>query len=751
MRGVVFLGISARKILFLLVLILFSAGASAETLSGNYIISYFQDAPVERTFTLQNGTTAKDFSIDIIGEKIPWSFVTPTKETIKGFCASSQDIVLCIAPSDFSLAANAQREIYFFSKAKTFAKAGDYFVNVLANGASLGTFTITVQQGHVLSIDSANAEQKAGQCEAKTFAVNVSNNGNFDEEATVTVSGIPSEWLSLSEQSFILNKGASKTVNITVQAPCNQEMKTYSFDATASAPKANVTATKKLSYVIENKQGFAISDIEAAMNNVIEACKETATSKTIKITNNGRIADEIELSLKAPEWAKISANKISVEPGASKTITITAQKTSAEEKQYSAELTAKSTKFGNSTTKAMTINIKDCYNVEIKKVSGQEKACLTDKPELQFEITNNRENKISLTISASGANAALDKKSISLESKKSETVKATIDASGESEGKKELQLDVSGNYFSTIQKFNLEFVKCALEIAPEKQTIDVNAIIGTLTRIIVTNKTLTQENIKIAVRGKEWILFNPKEFSLNPGEKKEIFMYISPPFNTENEIMKAEIIARSERFVATKSIDMNVFAGMEIGMADVLVKNVEIREVGSIKEIKTRISLKNDSNVSITVNDINSATFETKYLMRNNSIKPNENSTAELTILLPKGFDENKFSVPLTIITEQGTFNRFVVIDLNPAKPTDQNVAQTVPIGMAFFAQPKNILLIAVIIALIALVAYLSMKKGEDEKTEEKEEETDEEKSGAYSIAEQVKAKTKKKKKTKKH
>lgn len=748
MSGLFFLGISARNILFLLALFLFSAGASAETLSGNYIISYFQDAPVERVFTLQNNETAKDFSIDIIGEKIPWSFVTPTKETIKGFCASSQDIVLCIAPSDFFLGANAQREIYFFSKAKTFAKPGDYFVDVLANSARLGTFTITVEQGHSLALDSTNSEQKAGQCEAKTFALNVLNNGRFDEETAITVSGIPSEWLSLSEQSFILNRDASKTVNISVQAPCSQELKTYSFDATASIPKANVSTTKKFSFTIENKQGFAISDIEATLNNTIEACKETETKKTIKITNNGRLADEIELSLKAPEWLKISANKIAVESGASKTITITAEKTNAEEKQYPAELAAKSIKFGNTATKTIAISLKSCYAVEIKKVSGPEKACLADKPELEFSITNNKENKISLTINASGLNAALDKKSVSLESGKSETIKATIDASAESEGKKELQLNVSSDYFSTSQKFEIEFVKCGLEILPEKQVVDVNATIGTLTRIIVLNKTLSQENITVSVKKNDWILFNPKEFSLDANEKKEIFMYISPPFNTENEMQKAEITARSSNFVATKTIDLNVFAGTEIGIADVTIKSLEIREIGSIKQIKTRISLKNDSNVSITINEINSEKFETNYLMRNNNIKPNETGLVELTILLPKEFDENKFSVPLTILTEQGTFNRFAIIDLNPVKTADQNIAQTVPIGISFFAQPKNILLIAVIIALIALVAYLSIKKNgeteEETKTEEKEE------TSAYSIAEQIKAKPKKKKRKKK-
>ena len=110
------------------------------------------------------------------------------------------------------------------------------------------------------------------------------------------------------------------------------------------------------------------------------------------------------------------------------------------------------------------------------------------------------------------------------------------------------------------------------------------------------------------------------------------------------------------------------------------------------------------------------------------------------------GFDENRFSVPLTIVTEQGNFERFVPIDLTP-QPTDQNAAATptIPIGLAAFFMPRNILLVTVIIALIALIIYLALKGGKEAPTEPSEIETTD-----YSFAEAIKEKPKPKRKRKK-
>ncbi|GEM_PF-3038766 len=741
----------AKKIIFgLAAILLISISVKAETLTGDFSISYCQDAPIEKTMIFKNTDAgAKTFSLDIQGTKTPWSYVTPTKETIQGFCASSQDIVLCTAPSEFSIAGNAQREIYFFSKAKAFATPGTYLIDVLSGNGKIGAFTVTAQQCHTLGISAVPESATVGQCEAKTFALTVSNTGNFTEEISLQVSEIPSEWVSMQETDFILNQGAKKTVNASVQAPCSQALGKYDFEATAGSARANVSATQKLSLSIENKQGISILDIEGG--NTINSCKEQETSETIKVTNNGRLADEIELSINAASWITLSKKTLSIPAGESRTTELVVGKTSAEEKEYAVEITAKSTKFENSAAKTITVNLSDCYNAQIEKVSGAEKACLTDKPEFEFRLQNNKAKTITLSLKTSGVNARPDKTSVSLEPGQSATVKATIDASTEQAGKKELVLEATSNYFTASSKNAIELVKCSLEIMPEKNIVDVNASVGAITRITVLNNTLTTENVKVSVRGKEWILFQPKEFSMAPGEKKEVYVFVSPPYYSEDSTQKAEIIARSDKYAATKGIDLKIFGGTQLGKADILLRDQKIIETATTKEIIVTVSLKNDSNVSVTVKDINSQKFSVSYVLKNNKILPNESNPADITIRLAKGFDENRFSVPLNIFTEQGMFDRFILIDLNPRRATDQNAAtQTLPIGLASLFKPRNILTIVILVVLIAALVYLlgkSKKTGTEEESTETSEESEETETGIESLEEQIKAKPKRKKK----
>jgi hypothetical protein len=264
---------------------------------------------------------------------------------------------------------------------------------------------------------------------------------------------------------------------------------------------------------------------------------------------------------------------------------------------------------------------------------------------------------------------------------------------------------------------------CRLDIAPEKTIVDVNVSVGALTKLTVSNNTLTTENINVSVQGKDWILFNPKEFSLNAGDKKDVFMYLSPPYYSEDEKTSISITARSNNYSATKAIDANIFGGTQVGKADVIVGTTTIKEIGTAKILTLTVLLENDSNVSLTVVDVNSEKFETNYSMQNKKIKAKESNPIELTIQLPKGFDKNNFSVPLIIKTDQGDYNRYLVIDLAPAKttPSDKNASAmpTIGVGMAFFSQPKNMLIVGIIIVLIAIIAYVAIKSKDEKENDE--------------------------------
>lgn len=519
------------KLIVLGLMLLFIAfalagNARAVTLSGNFSGTAYQQETIVNSYNLCNtDETSRVLTLKAIGSNSSW---------------------ISIGQDSTAYSVNECRTIFAFITPHPYASAGNYNIQLIVNNESIYSnfFKLTVLQGHTISLTLNNSNQTASQCEAKTFSLTIKNTGKFNETVSLSEEGIPSTWTNFSQNSFALNKGASKNIALTVQSPCNQKLDVYDFKIKAMIDDTDFSITKNASIELKNGQTIQITSL-----NNIDACIDLDTKTDISFKNNGKFNDEIKIELlNAPNWMKLSQNTLSINAGQIQKIQLITIKTNAEQKTYNPAIKVTSTKFGTNYQKELNVALNDCFNLKIEKVSGKEETCIEDNLSWEFELTNTGKQSANFVLKTAGLNAKLDKSSIVLSPGQKQTVTAKFDLSKETAAKKAFTLTADSENFSSQKSFQVNLLNCFdakisapdLSLCKEVQGAD---------KIEVQNTgTLNQTyNLNISP---SWIEAKQSSIALNAGEKKSIDLLIKTPSKNieqsykiilSNDKMKQEI------------------------------------------------------------------------------------------------------------------------------------------------------------------------------------------------------------------
>ena len=140
-------------------------------------------------------------------------------------------------------------------------------------------------------------------------------------------------------------------------------------------------------------------------------------------------------------------------------ITINFNKTSDEVGEYDFTLIVESTLYDYATSKTFSLDLEDCYNLEVKKLKGEENVCVEDEPLYQFSLKNNHSRTVEIDASIEGVPSDLDNVSFSIKPGQTVELNTVIDVSELAKAAKvskndlavELIIDTSG---SMIEKVN---------------------------------------------------------------------------------------------------------------------------------------------------------------------------------------------------------------------------------------------------------------------------------------------------------
>ena len=382
-----------------------------------------------------------------------------------------------VVPGKVTLQPQECVQLKVYTIANCYADPGMYYANlVVQNGETLSVqCSVDLTQGHYVDIEVEPTVQEATQCEEKIYDLTVSNNTTVPnqqiERIDLSIDGIPNEWYTLEEERILVERGNPEIVKLFVQAPCDADFGDYSFTAKATLPNPEFFDEADGEYILDQGQGIQIILGEEFDGSNAEACLEVPTSASFRLINNGKLSDNLKISLEGPSFATIDKTSASLDEGEEEVITINFNKTSEEIGEYDFTLKVESTLFEYATSKTFSLDLRDCYNLEVKKLKGEANVCVEDKPLYQFSLKNNHSRTVEVDASIEGVPSDLDAVSFSIEPGQTVELNTVIDVSelakearvSKNDLAVELIIDASGSMVEKIKgKNKMEVAKTSI-------------------------------------------------------------------------------------------------------------------------------------------------------------------------------------------------------------------------------------------------------------------------------------------------
>jgi len=613
-------------------------------------------------------------------------------------------------------------------------RPGTYTLALKASSTK-GTFSkeikFEVLESIKISLDVEPAELTLGQCEEKEATVRIENKGPM---ATIMLSieGSAKSLLSLSSEEVSIAEDSNKEVALKVKAPCKTTEAEKTASIIARIKGTEIEAEKGIKITLTDKQVVKLE------KKTLEACNDVEETKTIKIRNEGRAKDKLNLSIDGPEWIKLEQTSITIEPGEEAEVSLKFMRTN-KEGDFNFKIIANSVLYEKTTDEEYKVALKDCYKVAIEKSSGKEKSCLEDgKLTYKFLLKNEKNSEITLALSIEGLKGELSQREVTLRPKEEKEIIATVDISKESAGTKKLTLNASSEQFSESLTLELELEDCyALSVDTHELAKELTLEVGPqlcpqskLLTLKTTNTGTKKQHVKVSVTGIKWIYLEPKEFELEAGKSKEFYLYISPAITEQAGDYEGLLTVEAKDYKKEFPIEVKLVAATlpeKIGVA--AEAEVEETIIEQERTVKAKIKLLNTSDCPLEVLDINSEKHTVTFEPEQFTMDKNAGVEITTTIYLGKGYDKNTVELPLVILTDRGVIKKNIVINLAEETVTEVETetpaeeTPKAPAGQAV-AAPKieNIIvllflaIVAVVIVILAYYAYTKESAAESTK-----------------------------------
>ena len=701
-----------KPALLLLFCLLFFAGAGCSvSLSGPGSFDVNCRAPVLATYTLSNNSSfTRDYTITAVGANSDWISLNgkeigkePLAVTLSG--GASEELTAFIRPQGCDFA------------------PGTYNISLKVSGGESASKTIiaTVVQTRSIGLEVSPAEQETGQCERSDFTADVSNNGESGEMVRVSVEGIPASWVSINPEEFPLGQGGTETAAIGIRPACDAAAKSYSFTVRAFIKGSSFGASRQAALAVTDSQHILI---EAPL---LSACAEKDSSAEILIRNGGALADRLLLHAEAQGWVSVSPAEIDLNAGEEKSVRILFSKNSPGKGNYNFALTARSLVFSKETSVPLSVSVDDCHGLSIESftadgspVAEGEKPqfCIEEKATYIFDIANNGTEAARIDPVVSGLDAYVAVGNAAIESGETRQITVELDLANEKPGDKNFTLAINSDGLSLKRNFALRAVDCYSIAADfsafsEPIVLDANSKSQSFT-VKVKNDGTKSQIVDVRADGPAWVFFAPTELSLQPGEEKSVFFYMSPPYDTMQGLHRSTVTAEGNLATQSKLVEMFVYGGLYsvLGSANIGagVKSSSVLE-GNERIVSATVLLSNDGNAPLFVVKVSAPSgVDANVQFTPSSLMPGESISVMVSARLEKDGNVSSIKIPLLIATDKGEVSKTIEIGLNNAPPSAGMLGL---FGLGSLRDAMLVVLVLLVIALLLAIFFNSMKPRE--------------------------------------
>ncbi len=698
-------------------LVLLSFGVKAPFTEGDFELGGDCFKITQETYVFQNNSAGtKNYTLTATGDGKDWINVSGKQ--------------IALEPLKFTLKAGESKEMPAFIKPCCCTLPKTYTIGLKVTGGEDLTQVISfrVKDSRKISLALEPEIVEIGQCEKGEVTITVKNESQITEDYRLEVSGINEGWLELATTEFSLEKDSEREIKMFIQPPCDQKLGEYAGTLTVKideCPELSEQAEVKVKIV--DKQYIAIGSKEELEFGI---CNDVQEEREITVENLGRAEDSLKISIEGPDWMQLREKAMTIKAGEKKTLHLLLVESDADEGEYTATITAQSTKYGKETSAELKVMTEDCYNLTVEKTKGAEEACIENPLSYEFSLTNPKDTEISVSLSVEGLSATVNPKTLTLRPKESKSVTAAFDLEKEKPGKKEFALKVLSDNFKTSRTYGFELMNCydlLVDYDGIREPIEIVISKGIcqweeVFTLKATNTGTMEQEVEISAGKVEWVTVEPAALDLKPDETKEFYVYVTPPLQTEEgsytEILavKARDYSREQRI----KIDVSKVEGEK----PCLEAGSELEEtiVTEEKTVKVKVMLTNTGNCALNITGVSSKAYSAAFEFEPFTLERGEEKVVNATLQLGKGFDAEEVELPLSIQTDRGILTQNVTVSLveeaeeeTPGAETGEEKTEeageeeeeAMPGGLLVLAPGTVNLLILLFLAIVAVVIVM--------------------------------------------
>ena len=439
-----------------------------------------------------------------------------------------------------------------------------------------------------VSVSVSPKEMSLVPCKAGVFDINIKNTGELEDTFSITVTGLPEGWYSLSEDSVTLKSGASEIVYIFITPYCYGEFGVFEGTVTVSDDSED-TDTFSLEVIADRM-------IEITLPEEITTCLGEETDVIATVKNTGKESEDITLTVsgEASDFVDLEESSFNLEPGKKKDVTLTVKPEGIEVDDYSLELKATTESYATDTASTV-IKIIECYEVE---VSYPEEVTVCKGVSELFTITiknvGMKKDSYELMIEALNYTASVD-----LEAEESESFE--IPFIEEEVGYYDVDFAVESDFTKEEGTIKFNVVRCyGVDLSVEETEFEIQMGRGKLIKARVTNTGTKADTFEI-VSDVDWVSIKPSTVKLTPNESKFVYVYYSPEFGLKGSF-NTTLIAKSESSQETEKLVIDVVEEiMPVTVPETVEETTTIEEIieTTVEEITTIEEMVNTTTIGV--------------------------------------------------------------------------------------------------------------------------------------------------------
>lgn len=381
------------------------------------------------------------------------------------------------------------------------------------------------------------------------YYLNIDNLGSRPDNYRI----ITPSWISAESETIAVGSRERRSVRMTATPPDRGESRVAVTVASVNQPTMIIEAGSLV--LARDCRGVAVS----ISPSTVSICRGESASFVAKVENTGTALAAYEI---VSSSGTLERKKLVLGPGEAHNVVLD---TGAAARAGTQIITVNAYDGNVSDEDSATLNVLNCHDAELKVSPAETSSCREDTLTYTMEAKNTGNYRDNYTLAYPGG-----QDEFALEPGETKTADTRVHADYSWNTTSRLLFSLRSAHGVFVEKEAIISVgskdKCYsvdLSIDNGRQQIkekmkSLSIGYGVALNLSITNMGLRPDRYAIAVEGPDWARLSTDSVYLTPLQEEAVYLYLSPPYETEERIYNIIVIADSGNALSGVEVDANV-------------------------------------------------------------------------------------------------------------------------------------------------------------------------------------------------